>query len=141
MQCPIGFLSLLFETVKVKSLRIAFEFLPDQVLLQIDIIFRHSITVSLPVTCRQHSVEERKNEKKCGTNILQYLVLIVRQRGLGYEDTEKSLTPVIVQESEVALDVAHACLLHGKHHTKEQEIKVHDTFMCVLHVNNGEPQG
>ena len=88
MQCPIGFLFLLFETVEVKSLGIVLEFLLDQVLLQINIVLRHSVTVSLPIACCQHRVKDCENEEKCGTNILQDLVLIVRQRGLSYEKTE-----------------------------------------------------
>ncbi len=140
MQCLIYLLLLLLEAVNVESGGIALEFLFNQVLLQVDVVFSASITICLPVASRQNSVENRENEKKCGTNILQYLVLIVRQGRLGNEYTEKSLAPVIVQESEVAFDIAHARLLHGKKYAEEKKIKVHNPFVCILHVYNGESE-
>ena len=94
------------------------------------------------------AIHDCKDDKQDGeqeevrrVHVLENLVLGVGEGGRGDESAEDGLAPVVVQESEVALDGFQTELLESQDDTKEQEVKVHNGVMHVLQLHNSETKG
>jgi len=67
------------------------------------LVFDSEITISLSVHNRQYCKHDRQNEEDRRVDVLNHLILGVRERHTTNEETEHGLAPVIEEKAEVSL--------------------------------------
>ena len=138
-----GLFSLLllqFHLLDVETSWILLEFLLQVVLLRICLVFFRLLPISLSVNNGQNREHYCKSEEQSCIDVLKQLILSIRKRSCGDEHAETRLSPMVVQETEVALDAFQTELLEGKNDAEEEEVKVHNCIMRRLQLNHGESQ-
>ena len=125
-------LLLQFHLLDVETSWVLLEFLLQVVLLRICLVFFRLLPISFSVNKGQNREHYRKSEEQSCIDVLKQLILSVRKRSCGYEHAKTRLSPMVVQETEVALDAFQTELLEGKNDAEEEEVKVHNCIMRRL---------
>ena len=129
-----------FHLLDVETSRVLLEFFLQVVLLHICLVLFGLLPISLSVDNGQNREHYRKSEEKSCVDVLKQLILSVRKRSCGDKNAETRLAPMVVQETEVALDAFQTELLEGKNDAEKEEVKVHNCIMRRLQLNHGESQ-